>query len=206
MQSLATWKPLPIIACITCVISGRWGESLSSGHGFLQAGGHVPCILESLCPTTVLDTQEELNQCVLNRMQKEMFCIPARSLRVRLDQGNGKVVLQSSQTSGMAGDLSECIPRADAVAPGLLLLSRRDSSPSSGFTAAVTPEGSLAIVQVLSSSWLGASGGPSDCSVTDIPQQSHLLLSNRSTVFGPFPVTWTFFLAALGVARISLGL
>ena len=149
MQSLATWKPLPIIACITCAISGRWGESLSSGHGFLQAGGHVPCILESLCPTTVLDTQEELYQCVLNRMQKEMFCIPASALRVRLDQGNGKVVLQSSQTSGMAGDLSECIPWVDAVAPGLLLLSRRDSSPSSGFTAAATPEGSLAVEQVL---------------------------------------------------------
>ena len=149
MQSLATWKPLPIIACITCAISGRWGESLSSGHGFLQAGGHVPCILESLCPTTVLDTQEELYQYVLNRMQKEMFCIPASALRVRLDQGNGKVVLQSSQTSGMAGDLSECIPWVDAVAPGLLLLSRRDSSPSSGFTAAATPEGSLAVEQVL---------------------------------------------------------
>lgn len=80
---------------------------------------------------------------MLNRMQEEMFCIPASSLRERLDQGNGKVALQSSQTSGMAGDLSECIPRVDAVALGLLLLSPHDSSPSSGFTAAVTPEGSF---------------------------------------------------------------
>lgn len=143
IQSLATWEPLPIIACITCVISGRWRESLSSGHRFLQAGGHVPRILESLCPTRELDTQEELDQCVPNRMQKEMFCIPASSLRVRLEQGKGKVVLQSSQTSRMAGDLSECSPREDAVALGLLLLSRQDSSPSSGFTVAVSPEGSF---------------------------------------------------------------
>lgn len=97
--------------------------------------------LESLCPTRELDTQEELDQCVLNRMQKEMFCIPAYSLRVRLEQGKGMVVLQSSQTSGMAGDLSECSPREDAVALGLLLLSRPDSSPSSGLTVAVSPEG-----------------------------------------------------------------
>lgn len=62
MQGLATWNPLPVIACITCVVSGRWGESLSSGHGFLQAEGPVSCILESLFPTTVPDTQEELNQ------------------------------------------------------------------------------------------------------------------------------------------------
>ena len=41
----------------------------------------------------------------------------------------------------MAGDLSECSPREDAVALGLLLLSRADSSPSSGFTVAVSPEG-----------------------------------------------------------------
>lgn len=53
---------------------------------------------------------------MLNRMQEEMFCIPASSLRERLDQGNGKVVLQSLQTSGLAGDLSECVSRVDPLA------------------------------------------------------------------------------------------
>ena len=44
-----------------CCIREVGGGSLSSGHGFLQAEGHDSCILESLFPTTVWDTQE-LNQ------------------------------------------------------------------------------------------------------------------------------------------------
>ena len=31
MQGLATWNPLPVIACITCVVSGRWGGEFVFG-------------------------------------------------------------------------------------------------------------------------------------------------------------------------------
>ena len=163
MHGLATWNPLPVIACITCVVSGRWGESLSSGHGFLQAEGHASCILESLFPTTVRDTQEELNQWVLNRMQEEMFCIPVSSLReIGSGEWKGCSSVFTDEWAGWWPDWMHILGR------------------SAGWEHL---EGPVTV------QWLM------------FPN-----IVNFSWATGTLPVMWAFFLAALGVARISLGL